>query len=924
MLRDTLPEDASFGLQLAAEEIDYYLDALQRERGYGATDAADLTETLRPLLPDLAKAFDPGGCLRAPAVRELATTMKGRSSLAKRQRQELLSLAEWLERRIPPLTDERVAELAALAQRTGVPVPDSDDVAQILRAAEALHTADGGRLAVAVYLAAFRGLGATELCGLQADAVDWSQGTAHVRESPPYAFPLDEWEEHHIRQLTVDCSPADRILRTNDGRPLRPRYLQQELARLVKSLGTRLRDPLTFERLRDHAVHCCLDNGGSIQDVAKVLGYARVADARHRYGGECWAYLADREGQWFTVEAAAAAENTTVPDLAAWTAQGLPYAQRGRRVYVRKEDMRLSGATPTSGVRVRPSRGANGDAEVNPRAEDAPIVQFVASLEGETRVSDEALESLMLPQLWEPSRQLAALQAKLRSVFTTLQTLHAAGGEATSVQRVSKALDWPCEQLELHRSDDLSHLRGVLMNQHPFWRGLDANLRQVDFTGPSVALDLITRTVNSPQGVDFMSESLDDFVAEASFWLLVDRYLPHLLRHVDAVKRLHGVVGDKFEPVWIGCLAYSFFVSVFAASPEVHVDPRWSAPEPEIILFEALRHWLVLTLNACGALQPRPRRELSFGRSFTRERDDQRFVEAFEDRWRSSLRYHRPPWSFDVVPIVSPFDIVRYAHLTFRRAGLGKKEIAQEATDHIVYLSKLPPNRLLLPPERLSVGPLTTLLYLVYHPLLEAQFNAAIRDVAQARNLDRDALEELLPPSLPEASRALFDRVWSAFDFTRGTEEDGSGGRDWGSLAAFPSYLKMNAQWHFRKLCHESAGLPAASLEDLGHGPVATQSASDMGAELSLFMDMVGAFGHAYIRIEWAAELTGESACWLQRHAHELGAVRAGDRLKDEGRLVDPSLPPDTYLLPYDSSFYDRVSKLRKRRRPRRTDGGDV
>jgi len=936
MFRDTLPEDASFGQRLAAEEVDYYLDVLHRKRGLGEAGCQQIGEALRPLLLGLARAFDAGGRLRASAVRELAGRTRGRSALAKRQRAALLDLAEWVEHETPPLTDERVVELAALAKRPGVPVPNSADVALLLREAEVRGTPEGTQLAVAIYLAAYRGLKATEICDLKAPAIDWSLKTVSMREPQPYVFAMDEWEEHRLRQLVDERAPTNLVFRTKEGNPLRPRYLQQQLTQLAKPLGKRLAEPLTLERLRDHAAYWCLDHGGAMRDVATVLGYARVADARRRYDGEAWAYLADREGQWFTVEAAAATEQMAVPTLDAWKAQGLAFEQRGEQVYVRKEDMRVFGATPPPGAQP-PGLwlGAPGDDEVTPRGQDSPIVQFLKALGPDPYLNAGAREALLAPWLWEPPQEwadlldkvkpvfdaLRDLQDKVKPVFDALQYLRREAGKATSEERVACALDLGSIRVRPHGSGDFAYLRGLLMYQHPCWRGLDANLRGVNFSQPSVALDLITEMVNSPQGVNFMSELLDDVVAEASFWMLVDRHLPHLLRCVEAIKRSHGVVGERFEPVWMGCLVYSFFVSVFAASPEVRVDPAWSAPEPETILFETLRYWLVLTLNACGALQPRPRRELSLGSSFAREPDDQRFVEAFEDRWRSSLRYRRPPWSFDVVPIVSPLDIVRYAHLTFRRSGLGRKKTAQEATDHLMYLSKLPPRRLLLPPDHLPLGPLRTLLYLAYHPLLQAQFNAAIRDAAQAHNVDRGAIEELLPPSLPEASRALFDQAWSAFDFTRGTDKDGSGGSDWGSLAAFSSYLKKSAEWHFRKLCHESAGHPTASLEKLGHDPVATQSASDMAVELSFFTDMVGASGQAYIRVEWAVELTGESACWLQRHAHELGAVRAGTRINAEGRLVDPNLPPDTCLLPYDSKFYDRVSKLRKRRPRLRTDG---
>lgn len=927
MTSHDFPEDVPDTLRSAAANVGAYLHALRYVRGFGKAECLRIEEILRDRLPDLAECCGEEGCLVGAAVRELAAATKGRSAAARSQREVLLELADWLDGTVKPLTEQRVAELAALAGLSGVAVPDAGDVHLLLKTAEGMNTPESIQLAVAIYLAAFRGLKTTRICELKAGAIDWSGGTGCLAVQPKYRFALSEWEAFYLAYVTFWSSPTDPILQATEGQPLRPRYLRKQLAECVASLGDRLSEPLTLERLRDHAAYWCLDNGGTVQDVATMLGYTRVAGARRRFGGEAWAYLADREGNWFTLQAAAAAERRPAEELVAWTAAGLRHEQREGRVYVRKEDVRDFGGRPTPGI--APRQRSRGEVAVEPsglapEVQSSPLIAFVAAVGYEQPFDPELTEELLARRDVHAGAQLKDLHDRVGGVLAELVRLRETCPASTCAERVCAALGVPGLPPELRRATEFSDLRAVLMYVTPLWRGLDANLREVDFDRPGLASQLIAQTFHSPAGLDHFASTLDDPLGQAAFWLLVDRYLPRLQAHVEAIKRLHGVIREEFEPVWTGCLAYSFFVSVFAASPDVRVDPTWSAPEPETILFESLRYWLVLTLNGCGALQPRPRRELSFGRSFAREPDDQRFVEAFEDRWRSSLRYRRPPLSFDVVPTVSPFDIVRYAHLTFGRVGLGKKKIAQEATDHLVYLSKLPPSRLLLPPERLSVGPLRTLLYLAYHPLLEAQLNAAIRDAAQARNVDREAIGELLSPSLPETSRAMFDRAWSAFDFTRGTDKDGLVGSDPGSLAAFSSYLKINAQWHFRKLCRKSARRPAASLEGLGHGPVATQNASDMAAENSFLMDLVGAFGHAYIRIEWAVELTGESACWLQRRARELGAVRAGDRLNDEGRLVDPNLPPATYLLPYDSNFYDRVSKLRKRRPRSQTKGGDT
>lgn len=349
MPRYGLPEDEPAERLRTAVAAEGHLGSLRR-RGLGAAECERVERIFLGVLPALVEVEDKKGRFRADTVRELDATCRGRSLEARDQRPVLLGFAKWLEGALARLTDERVAELVVLEGRPGSTAPFADDVALLLRAATRQKTAEGTRLAVAMCFAGYHGLRGAEICGLRVGAIDWTGGTALLRLERTYRMSMHEWEQHYLGTLASGCGPNDYLLRTVDGQPLRPRYLQQQVAALSGSPGEHLREPLTLERLQDHAATWCLDNGGTLREVSRMLGFTRVANVRRRFGREPWAGLADRDDNRFTIEAAAEADGVPLEVVCTWPSEGLRHEVRGDRTYVGKEDMRSSGRRPMPGV----------------------------------------------------------------------------------------------------------------------------------------------------------------------------------------------------------------------------------------------------------------------------------------------------------------------------------------------------------------------------------------------------------------------------------------------------------------------------------------------------------------------------------------------------------------------------------------------
>lgn len=282
-------------------------------------------------------------------------------------------------------TAERLAEVERLRRHGGAKLPLLEDVRKLL-AAPGRETTAALTDTVAMTLAAHEGLSAEDLCALRVGDVDLDKRQLQIRprhstvdgagdgdamaggddrrwagtpgptseqdhgretsgptgrgQGPVRLVALDDWWVKLLGPLVEGEAPERPLLRSRTGEALTPRRLQQRVAEHVKALGDELSAPLTVERLRDYAAYQMLVGGATLVEVASALGYTRTASARRRLGEEVWAYLADREDAWFSLEAAAEVEGIEDDELRRWAESGMRHARAGERILVRKTDVR--------------------------------------------------------------------------------------------------------------------------------------------------------------------------------------------------------------------------------------------------------------------------------------------------------------------------------------------------------------------------------------------------------------------------------------------------------------------------------------------------------------------------------------------------------------------------------------------------------
>jgi hypothetical protein len=479
------------------------------------------------------------------------------------------------------------------------------------------------------------------------------------------------------------------------------------------------------------------------------------------------------------------------------------------------------------------------------------------------------------------------------------------------------------------------------MGSTPALRFLESSVGSIDFSQPDLTWQLVVSQLHSPQGMDVLQEALQDPSARTAFWLLVDRHLERLEAGLQAATALYGVKKEVMQRAGVGCLLYSFFAGVVAASPAVHVDRRWSAREPETILWEAFSHWLLVTLHACGALRTDHHGNLWNAPWSARIGDVRAFVAEIEKRWEASCRYRRGPCSFDALPIVFSLDLARYAAITYSRVALGKREIVEEMSGRLLYLTKLPPARLLLPPQFLNAPDLKWIVYLAYVPQLRSEFRQTIARLCAAKDLHAWTAVDHWPPDLPETCLHLVDLACEGFSFWYRTGQTGKPNSLPQAARRFAAYLGKAVRREFQRSAAkvvealeaeeypDEAGAPEEEQKPQAR-PVRTSPArggdpaSAAGAEDDtdyestwLSPDLLrvhviwGDDNMEYITVPSATRRFGFEARWLQRHVGVLGGVRVGEVVSELGRLLDEGLTRDAFLLPYDSYFRQRVLQLR-------------
>lgn len=944
-MSDDTPEEAARQVELT---FHVYRDSLV-DRGYGWEGAAAQVAILEPLLEcALGLGFE-----RALGkVRTLAKRMReaGREEAEVRGFLEVAhDFQRWRGHEVIPLTEERVAELVAMQGRTKRPVPEERTVHRVLQAIDRKEH-QGLVDATAVYLAGYHALSAQDICRLSVSSWAPRAGQLAVVRSCVellYFVSADEWLESALTRLVTDRERHEPLLANERGEALTPRRLQQRFVAVRDGIGSEADGDLTLERLRDHAARWMLENGATWGDLALAFGYTREASVRRRFGGEAWEYLADRDGNWFSIEAAGAVEDLAVSTLREWAESGMRHERRDGCVYVRKTDVREYGRRPVrSGrpiVHSEPPEGAEA-LPLGPAA-DALLGLFGASSAEEFEEAwERASEALPAPELPSAKDRFSALSEAVSPMLKRLLRLRqTVPDDGDAVARVSRALGGPLP--DALQTTDLSFcgLRGLLYDTSAEFRLLDAGLRTVrDFGADSPVREGLLGLLDSVMGVDKLDALLREQGGAAAFWLLVDRYSRELELDAAAAGRYYTILDRAMEEVVPGCLLYTFVLSLLAANPATPLDERGPLSSHEDLMLEFVPRWLFVLLNAAGALPTGARGELLYAPAIRHIEDDSEFIAAFRRRWRGLEAYRRGTWSFRVLPAVDLRDIDRYRRLVFGRTPKEIDSVLSDALNHMLYLAKLPADRPLCTRAH-SPAVSRWLVYVLHMPLVEAEYRAAVVSVADAlRRAPRDLID-LTPVETPEDVYNTCMSAVESFDYRRGAHP-GDVGDAGAPGTAFARYLRARARRYFASMQRRlrASGLQSASsapgaLERHFAGSPDTWGATGGAAggegvggdadvaHMRLRLErpcintsmlcpvIIGPGGEVYVSAWWAGKIGGKSTRWVQLHARELGAVTAAEVFSEERDLLAEGLEAQQYLIPYDEGLAERIHSHRAR-----------
>ncbi len=164
------------------------------------------------------------------------------------------------------LTEQQAAELLAMPQQAFE--EGLVDEAQCLRDRAALETLYGGGLRVG------------ELCGLTAEAIDFSAGTARVlgKGGKTRVVPVGGAALDALRALAKARGGAARgapLFRGKSGKPLSPAAVQRQLKKYLALAG--LPTDITPHKLRHSCATHMLDRGADLRLVQEQLGHASLS-----------------------------------------------------------------------------------------------------------------------------------------------------------------------------------------------------------------------------------------------------------------------------------------------------------------------------------------------------------------------------------------------------------------------------------------------------------------------------------------------------------------------------------------------------------------------------------------------------------------------------------------------------------------------
>ncbi len=378
-------------------------------------------------------------------------------------------------------------------------------------------------------------------------------------------------------------------------------------------------------------------------------------------------------------------------------------------------------------------------------------------------------------------------------------------------------------------------LREALVGRSAEMRGLDAMLLSIDFEGnsPFGYLALIGHLELS-RGPAMLRRLLDDQEALQWFWTLVHYYCEELMEHWAAACEYYEIDEAIFCEVGFGCLLYAFFVGVVCSNPRAALRNGTSLKNHEELLWECVRHWFFLLLNEAGALVKTSQGYLLLSPPIVEMASDEEFMAAFEKRWEDAEQYRRNAYTFRILPKVSLAGIIRYQNLAYRPNVQVDSSISQAVADYIVYLVKMPMERMIFHFPRRPTELLKSVLYWTSMPMLNKHYSDAIQSVSDSSPLPPWRIVDYVPASEADDIRNMVYHAVETYDFAKGSTA--------GSGTAFSAYLKTTVRRYFRQLANElmeQAQDVAIEDEVLKGASFADEHAADMLTSIDGDLDEV-------------------------------------------------------------------------------------
>ena len=102
---------------------------------------------------------------------------------------------------------------------------------------------------------------------------------------------------------------------------------------------------------------------------------------------------------------------------------------------------------------------------------------------------------------------------------------------------------------------------------------------------------------------------------------------------------------------------------------------------------------------------------------------------------------------------------MRYQHELYEGQQKGDVAISHAASNHLLYLIKLPAERLVLDAHSPPTEPMKWIICLMYMPIMNAEYKRVVEHLADGLGWAPEGLAEMGPPSLPEDARNVVYRA---------------------------------------------------------------------------------------------------------------------------------------------------------------------